>query len=153
MTSGNKTKPWRDEELLRELYHEKRMSQREISDHFNGDITPGGIGYVLDDLGIEKRSRSEAAVVRWEGVHIKPYTDKYHSYEVIRSVRHGEHRVLHHRLLAVAKYGFDEVKGMVVHHKSGVEWDNRWSNIELMTPSEHAKHHHREDNIRGRPQK
>lgn len=49
--------------------------------------------------------------------------------------------VLIHRLLAVAEYGYDEVCGNVVHHKNGIKWDNRPSNIEVMTRSDHSKLH------------
>lgn len=45
------------------------------------------------------------------------------------------------RLLAISEYGFDEVCGKVVHHKNGIPWDDRPSNIELMTQSEHMSHH------------
>lgn len=46
-----------------------------------------------------------------------------------------------HRLLAVAKYGFEAVKGMDVHHKNGCKFDNRIENIELLTHEEHTRHH------------
>ena len=138
-------KPWRDEELMRELYHGKRMTQREIAEHFDNDITPGGIGYCLGELGIEKRSRSESAKVRWQKFHLRPYTDSTLGYETIEHEYDDvEWSFYIHRLLAVAKFGFDEVRDKVVHHKSEVEWDNRWSNIELMTRAEHASHHHHE---------
>jgi DNA invertase Pin-like site-specific DNA recombinase len=46
--------------------------------------------------------------------------------------------VLIHRLLAVSEYGFDEVCNNVVHHKNGIRWDNRPSNIEVMDRTEHS---------------
>jgi hypothetical protein len=46
-----------------------------------------------------------------------------------------------HRLVAVAEYGFDEVKNMDVHHKNEIKWDNRPENLELLTRSEHRKLH------------
>ena len=46
-----------------------------------------------------------------------------------------------HRLLAIAEYGIEAVKGKVVHHKNEVPWDNRVENIELMTKEEHVSHH------------
>jgi transposase len=49
--------------------------------------------------------------------------------------------VLVHRLLAVSEYGYEEVCDNVVHHKNGVKWDNRPSNIEVMSRSDHTKHH------------
>lgn len=134
-------KPWRDEELMRKLYHEKRMSQREIADHFDNEITPGGIGYCLDELGIEKRSRAEAARIRWLKELPSIHSD-VNGYEFYRTERDGDERkVLIHRLLAVAEYGLDAVKGKDVHHKNNIPWDNRLSNLELMTRPEHVKHH------------
>jgi hypothetical protein len=48
-----------------------------------------------------------------------------------------------HRLMAVAKWGFDVVKGNIVHHKNGVEWDNRPENLEVKSQSEHIREHFR----------
>jgi len=51
--------------------------------------------------------------------------------------------VLHHRLLAVAEYGFDAVVDKQVHHKNGIPWDNRPENIEPISQRDHiAKHWH-----------
>lgn len=46
-----------------------------------------------------------------------------------------------HRLLAVSVFDFDAVKGKHVHHKNGIPWDNRPSNIELHTASRHTTKH------------
>lgn len=141
-------KPWRDEELMRKLYHEKRMSQREISDHFDNEVTPGGIGYCLDELGIEKRSRGEAAKIRWlkhpPNIHLDAG-----GYEYCKTETDGEeYHVLLHRLLAVSEFGFDAVTGKDVHHNApeadrswGIPWDNRPDVIELLTEEEHTQIH------------
>ena len=142
-------KPWQDEDTLRELYHEKRMSQQEISDHFDNDITQAGIGYWLDKLGIEKRTRSESAKIRWLNEQPCFRTDD-NGYELVETwLGEDLSKVLLHRLLAVHKYGYDEVCGKVVHHKNDVPWDNRPDNIELMTAAEHATHHHHSDGAVG----
>jgi hypothetical protein len=52
-----------------------------------------------------------------------------------------EKELLVHRLLAIAEFGFDEVSGSVVHHKSNIPWDNRPENIEVMSKSEHHSLH------------
>jgi len=52
-----------------------------------------------------------------------------------------------HRLLAVAKYGFDEVADMHVHHLNNIPWLNTYSNITLETPEDHAREHYKERDI------
>lgn len=58
--------------------------------------------------------------------------------------------ILHHRLLAVAEYGLDVVRGADVHHGKEnasrlppveIPWTNWRENIEVMGKSEHASHH------------
>lgn len=142
-------KPWRDEALMRELYHERKMSQQEIADHFDNEITQGGVGYVLGELGIEKRSRSESAQARWHKRPLIPHTDSTNGYERFEDKYDGgDDRVSVHRLLAVAVFGFEAVKGMDVHHNApevdrswGIPWDNRPDAIELVTEEEHARIH------------
>ena len=142
-------KPWQDRETLRELYVDKRMSQQDIADHFDNGITDQGVKYWLEKHGIDKRSRSESAKARWHKYPLRPYTDSTHGYERIEDKYDGgDNRVLVHRLLAVAVFGIDEVKDMVVHHNApeadrswGVPWDNRPDAIELVTEEEHARIH------------
>lgn len=60
-------------------------------------------------------------------------------------------RVYVYRLLAVAEHGFDAVCDKVIHHESGIPWDDRPDNIELMEHGEHSRmenlgeRHHRTD--------
>lgn len=141
----NAEKPWRDKELMEELYLDRLMSQQEIATNFDNNITQAGVGYWLDKHNIEKRSRSEAARVRWLK-ELPTLRINWLGY-LHWKVKFGDEWsfVSVHRLLAVSEYGFDEVKDKVVHHKNGVPWDNRPDNIELMTAAEHAVHHHHED--------
>lgn len=72
----------------------------------------------------------------------KPYAPfglNPHGYEEWRSG--AIDRVLVHRLLAVAEWGFDAVVGKHVHHKNHIRWDNRPENIEPLDPSEHIRKH------------
>ena len=135
-------KPWRDEELMRELYHGKRMSQQDIADYFDNEITQAGVGYCLDELGIEKRSRSESAKVRCLKTPLKMRTHIPYGYEYVSDRSNDDRdRVYLHRLLAVHKYGMDAVAGMDVHHEINIPWLNTPDNISLKTRSEHAAHH------------
>jgi len=49
-----------------------------------------------------------------------------------------------HRLVAVAKYGFDAVENQQVHHRNGVRFDNRPENLGLMSNSEHQRHENKQ---------
>jgi hypothetical protein len=49
-----------------------------------------------------------------------------------------------HRLLAVAEFGLDAIKGKHVHHVNGLRWDNRLDNLEVLTPQEHIRGHHQQ---------
>lgn len=49
-----------------------------------------------------------------------------------------------HRLAAVAWFGFEAVSDMDVHHGSGVPWDNREENIELLSHADHTRLHAQE---------
>ena len=55
--------------------------------------------------------------------------------------------VSHHRLLYVAENGFDALDPEDhVHHKSGIEWDNRPGNLEAVDSKLHHWHHVVQDN-------
>ena len=50
-----------------------------------------------------------------------------------------------HRLVAIGEFGLEAVTGKVVHHKNGIPWDNRPSNLELIeSQAEHARRHAKE---------
>jgi len=70
------------------------------------------------------------------------------SYEVFQTrVDYEAKQIYHHRLLAVAEYGFEEVCQNVVHHENGIEWDNRPGNIQLLGDSEHKSMHAKEREV------
>jgi len=127
---------YRDADRLRELYWDEGMSLSEVADTL---------------------SCSTSSIRKWMKHHDIPrrdgkdkYPPRFHThvsgYERWRHKTGGKrHSVRVHRLLAVAKYGFDPVKDMDVHHKNGVKWDNRIENIELMDSVEHGKLHGRKN--------
>lgn len=142
--------PWRDEETLRELYVEEGMNQKEMADELG--CTEATIGTWMDRHEIERRSRSEimrdrtlSDPVPLEEVDGHPrWVDGY-------GKRRGDgiDRVSVHRLLYVAHYGFEAVRGKEVHHRNEVPWDNRIENLEALTKAEHTRVHNRQRNFSG----
>lgn len=131
-------KPWTDEDWMYEKYVEEELSQIQIANIVEANRTT--IARWIKRHGIESRSLSEASRLR--NLNRDVPLNCVDGYRVWRHKWQSDRdNILVHRLLAVAEYGFEEVSGKVVHHKNGVRWDNRSENIELLTRSEHIKHH------------
>ena len=126
---------------LRRLYHEEELSQSQVAERMGVARQTVSIWANKYDLELSwdeiYRRRGDAmrsdtpALFTSEGYEHIFYTPEYNETCMFRF----------HRLLAVAEWGFDAVKGMVVHHKNDIPWDNRPENLELMTPSEHMRYH------------
>jgi transcriptional regulator with XRE-family HTH domain len=123
-----------EEEELRRLYWVEGLTAAEISDRATVDVSDVAVLNRMDEYGIERR---DSAADRPPGVYIHP---EYYPY-----VRHydgeEEHIVKTHRLLAVAKYGFEAVRNNDVHHTTGFKQDNRPEVIELVSHSDHQREH------------
>lgn len=135
----NKEKPWRDEGRVRELYVEKKLTIPQLADELDCAYRTAYLW--LKRHGIERRGRLD------EAIRIKKTKPASHritkdGYEVAGSNVDGSTKSARiHRLVMVAENGFDAVIGNIVHHKNGIPWDNRPSNLEIMTPEEHGKLH------------
>jgi hypothetical protein len=127
--------PWRDAELLEELYEEHQSVHK--------------VGEILGCNG--------DTVWRWMQKHElernphpsdKPphFRTNNKGRELWQTVTDGDQvRVQVSRLLAVAEFGFGPAAGVNVHHKSGIPWDNRHENLELMEHGRHSSMHKRSD--------
>lgn len=125
----------KDPNWLYEMYHERNLDTHEIAELANSD--PATIRHHMDNHGIERISNGPKVS--------EPHLKSYHGYEVLRHSYQGEnHRVYHHRLLAVAKHGFNAVIDSDVHHRNHIKWDNRPENIELLSKSDHGGLHSHE---------
>ncbi len=132
-------RPWRDEDTLRELYHEKNLSTTEIADKLGcGDST---VQANMDRLGIERRSISNARRLAGCKEQLGMWTSP-DGYEITQTRHDGDYFTVQiHRLLAVSEFGFDALEGMHVHHKKPIPWLNTPGNIELLSPANHASLH------------
>lgn len=130
--------PWRDEGTLYELYVRQELSSRDVADELG--CQKDTVLRWLDRHNIPRRGRMEwrETVHPWVGLNIHGYVEA----SSWNSDRQQNDRVLMHRLLAVAEYGFDAVAGKLVHHRNGIPWDNRPPNVEPVSRSSHAKHHY-----------
>lgn len=132
--------PWKDHEALKRLYVDEELSEEEIANRWGCGSTT--IGTQLEKANIESRGVSEAKIIRSQKKPAPLFTDNGGYERWVEQYRGDRNVVLHHRLLAVAEYGFDAVCGKVVHHGPiEIEWANWEDNIELVNLPEHTSHH------------
>lgn len=137
-TESPSNKPYKDEELMRELYDGQNLSMMEISRRL--DCAPNTVRDWLSRHGIEQRPMSESIMFGHSGgvIRVPFYTHK-RGHEMWRG--EDDSFIPVHRLQAVAEWGFEAVKDKHVHHKNGIPWDNRPENLELLSNSDHQKAH------------
>ena len=133
---------YRDEDTLRRLYRDKRLSGPEIADRYN--VSPRTIYNWMDKFGIDRWSDGDAR----PGVGLSIDDKGYYRW---RTEYDGERFYVRvHRLLAVAEYGFDAVAGKHVHHGEDpdapcpVAWANWPANIIPKSAGEHMSDHTKE---------
>ena len=125
---------YKNEEILRWLYWDEEQSVADIGDVF--DVAPSTILYWMEELDIERRKPMEKRVPKIS--KDKAGYERFMHYDNRTETRRT---VFSHRLLAVAEYGLEAIRGKDVHHKNGCKFDNRPDNIELLSRSEHRKRH------------
>lgn len=80
------------------------------------------------------------------GKHGRPFKKRTSGgYVTVHS--HGKHIGQAHRMIWEHVHGAIP-EGMEINHKNGVKWDNRISNLELVTPSENCLHAYRTGLVR-----
>ena len=138
-----KNKAWLDRKYRKEM-----RSMADIAAEFG--VSKETIKYWLQKHNIPIRGHGEAAKLRVEehpntipdNSQLHPTIYQRRGYEIFKCGINDEH-VEHHRLLATLLVDdLSELDGMHVHHENGIKWDNRLSNIEILTPSEHTTLHH-----------
>jgi len=131
------THPHREPHILAYSYWVMGLSQTEIARRYG--VSQQVVSYQMETKGIptiEDPSHHRASI----GYTQNAGGDSNHAKAF--SAYDGETESVYiHRLLAVAKYGFDAVEGKVVHHTTGHPLDNRPEAIEVMERDDHARLH------------
>ena len=132
--------PWNNPEVLKEMYVDEHMSTYDIADELGCSAVR--IQKALDEHGFEKRVNTDYDKVTSPSTTVA-FKQHKRGYEEIQAANGEESpdKVYVHRLLAVAEYGVDKVAGNHVHHKNGVQWDNRIENLEVLSSTEHGELH------------
>lgn len=136
------SQPWRDGEILSTLYTDKEMSTTDIATVF--DCSTATITTWLEKHGIDRRTTGQAQKASWGTNPGIPFQTNTRGREVW-NLQSG--CVYVHRLVAIAEYGVEAVAKKHVHHINGNPWDNRPSNIELLTNAEHHSKHKKVDGL------
>lgn len=130
--------PYRDGELLEYLYLDEELSTTEIAAVL--DCSTGAVINWLNKHDIETRSTGEGVSKAYRGPRrVNFYTHGSKGYEMVKG---DEYPFPVHRLQAIAYWGIDAVKGNQVHHKNGIEWDNREDNLEVLNARDHIGQEH-----------
>lgn len=132
---------YRDPDLLHYLHWEKELCYREMANEL--DCSKRTIRRWMNRLDVEHRTPEEGYRLA-QSVNYASYThnaDGHPMWSVHDPVTQKGKTFTVHRLLAIAEYGTDAVKGTDVHHKNNIPFDNRAENIELVSKSDHAKIH------------
>lgn len=136
------SKRYDDADWLREKYWENGLTTGEIADEC--DVYRSTIVRAMQRNGVETRNMSDYDPAEYtRAAHrarqkIPRLDTTVNGYE---RIRHQGKECKHHRLLAVAWFGWDAVVGNHVHHRNGVRWDNREENLRPMDPDDHRRHH------------
>ena len=134
------SKPYRNKDRLKRLYYDELRSIGEMSDIL--DCSRRTVTKWMDKFDLERRDASETKRKKFLRNPDVSFLLTGKGYEEIRHKYEGEiFTVRLHRLIAVSEYGLEAVNQGVVHHRNSIPWDNRPSNLSLLTRPEHRKHH------------
>jgi len=122
---------------LREKYHVQGRSLEEIAQIIDC-ANASTVRSIMERHGVPRR-KSTREMPPWFGT-----VPQGHEAVKTNMGKSGMAHVYIHRLVAVAKEGFDAVVDMDVHHKNNIPWDNRPENLEVKDHAQHSSDHAKE---------
>jgi len=134
------SRPWRDAETVRRLYHVEGLSQEDIADRLG--CAQRTVSAWMERHGIDTDERAwkrGGDARRVERAHFYTRPDGYEHWTT--RVGGRTEAVTVHRLTAVAEYGFDTVADRVVHHINHIPFDNRPENLQVLDDKVHKEGH------------
>lgn len=132
--------PWRNEETLKELYSERKLTAEETATKLG--CSASTIRNWLQKFGIPTREGGLKRSYAPTSISPKGY-ERWHNIETERGTRRD---IFVHQLTVIAD-GANPRKVFnggeyTVHHKNEVPWDNRPDNLVVLSASDHAALHH-----------
>jgi len=153
MSDKHEDAPWRDEETLREEYVHKQRTTYELAEEWGCNAST--VNSWVRKYGLDKYSQLPKFTLGSRKDEELPDGKRNLSATreqlFHRDERGSLNRIYHHRLLAVAEWGLDAIRGKDVHHQNGIRWDNRPDNLELLTRAEHRREHCGTEMVDGEP--
>ena len=124
---------YRNAETLRRLYHDERMTLREVGDELG--VASSTIRTWMEKHDIERRTGREKPYRVTLRTRKDGYVQWFNDYDGKQST------CLVHQLVTIA-HGADPHEVFSggefnIHHKNGIAWDNRPSNLDFVTSQDH----------------
>jgi len=128
-TQNTESKKYRNPEWLSNQYIGKDRTQAEIANICG--CSQGAISKWCAKFDLEKTNPAQFGL----------QTDGYEQWRCAAGDGPADTVTVHKLLATLQIDDLDELDGMEIHHQSGVPWDNRESNLEVLTPAEHRERH------------
>lgn len=137
MGNSSKNPQYRNRDWLVEKYHGDRMGFKKLADH--AGVAVATIQYWMDKHDIDSRPQGQPTSLEVSLVQDKRGYERWYNQH-----RGDKFTCYVHQLVAIADgYDPDEVfdTSTEIHHQNGIKWDNRPSNIILLSRDDHQEIH------------